>query len=397
MKIVFHGQLLNHTNKTGIAWAAHHFILELAKYPENECIIQIFSLFHKKENLKNLKVYEDAGCWIDECRWFPYALYKILWLILPIPYQMFFHSKPDITQFFDFTAPPGIKGAAVTFIHDMAYRAYPKTVSFKTRNWLRASMKRTCQHADHIITISEFSKKEIVKYLKVPDKQITVVPCAVDHTVYHPGYSKTQIQNTKEKYGIDIDREYFLYLGTIEPRKNLEQLICAYAKLVQIYEKQKEKVPLLVLAGGRGWNCRQIYEKAKALQLHHQVYFTGYIEQKDSPALMCGALAFVFPSVYEGFGMPPLEAMACGTSVIVSNTSSLPEVIKDAGILVNPTSKKEIYEAMKKVLEDTAFRRELEIRARKRAQTFTWQKSADKLMKVYKTLLAKQSESWLEL
>ena len=112
---------------------------------------------------------------------------------------------------------------------------------------------------------------------------------------------------------------------------------------------------------------------------------------------MCGALAFVFPSVYEGFGMPPLEAMACGTSVIVSNTSSLPEVIKDAGILVNPTSKKEIYEAMKKVLEDTAFRRELEIRARKRAQTFTWQKSADKLMKVYKTLLAKQSESWLEL
>lgn len=386
MKLVFHGQMLNHTNKTGIAWAAHNLILELAKYPENECVIQTFSFLSKKKITDHLKIYEDAGCRIESCRWFSYAGYKILWLLFPIPYRIFFRTKPDVTQFFDFTVPPGVQGPCVTFIHDMAYRACPQTVRLKTKLWLHASLKHTCRHADHIIAVSEFGKKEIVNYLKVQKERISVVPNAVDHTVYHTDYTQTQIRRALKKYG--ITQSYFLYLGTIEPRKNLEILMDAYALFVRKKERQKKQTPLLVLAGGRGWKCGRIYKKAKELHLEDRIRFTGYIDQTDSPLLMRAAIAFVFPSIYEGFGMPPLEAMACGTPVIVSNTSSLPEVVKDAGIFVDPKSKKQMCRAMERLSEDTAYRKQLEELAVKRAQAFTWQDSAKRLMEIYRKLLA---------
>ena len=209
-------------------------------------------------------------------------------------------------------------------------------------------MRTSCRHADHIVTVSAFSKKEIMRLLHVPEGKITVIPNAVDHTVYHTDYSKDQLKMVRSRYGIRED--YFLYLGTIEPRKNLERLLDAYARLC----REKPDTPQLVLAGRRGWLCDGIYEKARSLNLGNKILFTGYVRQQDSPMLMCGAAAFVFPSLYEGFGMPPLEAMACGTPVITSNTTSLPEVAGDAAVLVNPKSRSEIYRAMKQMLEDSS-------------------------------------------
>ena len=182
----------------------------------------------------------------------------------------------------------------------------------------------------------------------------------------------------KDKYG--IEKDYFLYIGTIEPRKNLERLILAYAKL----QKEKKYVPQLVLAGAKGWRCKNIYEKVQRLNLRNRILFPGYVDQEDSPLLMCGAVAFVFPSLYEGFGMPPLEAMACGTPVIVSAVTALPEVVKDAGILVDPRSVKEICTAMKELLENEAYRKELGLLGMRRAQKYTWQKSAEMLMEIYR-------------
>lgn len=380
MKIAFDGQLVMEENKTGIAWSAHNLILALAKYPENECIIQCFSMHHTKEKLDTLKIYEDAGCQIECCRWFHYSLYKMLWIFIPIPHRIFFRTKVDVTQFFNYIVPPGARRKCVAVIHDMAYKSCPQTVNKKTLYWLKTSLKRSCRHADHIITDSKFSRSEIIKYLHIPSKQITVVPAAVNHSVYHTAYSKAQINKVLDK--LEIDRKYFLYLGTIEPRKNLERLISAYAKLCR-----KEKgVPQLVLAGGRGWLCEGIYKKAHEMNLGSKIRFTGYVEQEDSPLLMCGAMAFVFPSLYEGFGMPPLEAMSCGTPVIASNTSSLPEVVGDAGILVNPLSEEEILAAMKTMMENERYREELRVRGLKRAEKFTWEKSAEELMKVYRKL-----------
>ena len=341
MRIAFDGQLFLKGNKTGIAWNAHNLILELSRYPENECVIQCFSRGASREQLSQLDEYVEAGCRIERCTWFSQVLYKLLWNFIPIPYSLFFKTNSDVTQFFNFVIPPGVKGKRITIVHDMAYMACPQTVQKKTRNWLRLSMKGTSRRADHIITVSEFSKQEIVNYLQVPPEMITVVPNAVDHKIYHPNYPKYQIKHALEKY--HISDEYFLYLGTIEPRKNISRLIEAYAQLCQ----ERKQVPLLVLAGGKGWYYEEIFALVDKYHLKDRVIFTGYVDQKDCPLLMNGAIAFVFPSLYEGFGMPPLEAMACGTPVITSNTTSLPEVVDDCGILVNPESEEEISGAMK--------------------------------------------------
>ena len=380
MKIAFDGQLLLNEEKTGIAWNTHNLVLELLKYPENTCTLQWFREGRTNRQLGSLNVYRQAGCRIECCSRISHTLYKLLWMVVPVPYRLLFRTKADITQFFNYAVPPGAHGKRVTFFHDMAYRSYPHTVSRRTKIWLRLCMKRSCRHADHIVTVSAFSKSEILKYLKVKEDQITVIPCAVDHTIFHPGYAKEQIRKVCKKYG--IRQEYFLYMGTIEPRKNLERLIGAYARLCSKYRH----VPQLVLAGKKGWLCKGIYKKVRELKLERRVLFTGYVAQEDSPLLLCGAKAFLFPSLYEGFGIPPLEAMACATPVIVSNAASLPEVTGDAGLLVDPESEEAICSAMERMLHDQACREALCKAGLERAGKYTWERSAAMLMEVYKKL-----------
>lgn len=377
MRIVFDGQLFLKGDKTGIAWNAHNLIMELAKYPGNECVIQCFTFRCTDGQMRRLREYQKMGCRIECCRWFKSGWYKLLWAFAPAPHCFFFRTKADIAQFFNFAVPPGVNGRRVALVHDMAYKSCPHAVSKKTRIWLELCMEKSCRHADHIVTVSEFSKQEIMKYLRVPEEKVTVVPNAVDHAVYHPGYTKAQIQKVLGKYG--IKGEYFLYLGTIEPRKNLERLIGAYGKLC----RERAHAPQLVLAGGRGWLCEGIYQKACRMDMGDQILFTGYVRQEDSPALMCGAKAFVFPSLYEGFGMPPLEAMACGTPVIASNTASMPEVMGDAGMLVDPGSEEEICRAMRTAMDDDACMDRYRKLGLQRAKGYTWAKSARMLMDVY--------------
>lgn len=377
MKLAFDGDLILKPNKTGIAWNAHHLLMELVKYPENECTLQYFN----SHAAHRIRMYEQAGFQTDCCGWMGASMYKMLQMPLSLPYAFFFPKQSDITQFFNFVIPPGVRGKRVVWIHDMAYKSCPQAVKRKTRLWLEMNMKKTCMYADHILTVSRFSKKEMLRYLPVSKERISVIPNAVDHSVYHTGYSGRQIQTVKDIYG--IEKEYFLYLGTIEPRKNLMRLIGAYERLCQ----KRKHVPQLVLAGGKGWMCRDIYRKADLSAYRHKIRFTGYVSQKDSPILMCAAKAFVFPSLYEGFGMPPLEAMACGTPVITSNTTSLPEVVGNAGIKVNPESEDEICQAMLHMLEHSAYSEKLTELGLKRAANYTWEKSAGLLQEVYRKLM----------
>lgn len=381
MKIAFDGQLFLKGNKTGIAWNAHNLIMELAKYPENECVIQCFSKGYSQEQLQNLHVYENAGCKVETCEWFRNVIYRLLWNFIPIPHRIFFREEPDITQFFNFVVPPGVRGRKITIIHDMGYKACPETVNRKTRDWLKLSLKKSCKHADHIITDSEFSKQEIIKYLGVNSQKITVVPCAVNHEEFRTDYSAEKIEEVKNKY--HIDEKYFLYLGTIEPRKNLERLIKAYAELVN----RRQNVPQLVLAGGKGWYYDSIFQMVDTCHLKEKVIFTGYVEQKDSPLLMSGAIAFVFPSLYEGFGMPPLEAMACGTPVINFKNNITSGVVGDVGILIDPEDIEELSDAMEQMMDNEELREKLKKAGQKRAAKFTWKKSAEILMDVYRSAL----------
>lgn len=368
------------SNISGIGWSAEN-ILQNMNGNKNEITLNCFTLGYKEEQLQNVKKYISLGYQIDKCTWFHDVLYRMVSNFIPIPYSLFFHRNNDITMFFNYIIPPGVKGKKVTIIHDMAYKSCPETVRKKTKGMLNLALKKSCKRADKIITVSEFSKQEIIHYLHIEENKIVVMPNGVDFNRYHPNYSADEISCVLAKY--KISTKYFLYLGTLEPRKNITKLIEAYAKL----KEEISPIPKLVLAGGKGWMYDSIFETVNRLKLEDDVIFTGYVMEKEVPVLMKGAEAFLFPSIYEGFGMPPLEAMACGTPVLVSNVSSLPEVVGDAGVYVDPDSIQSIKEGMALFLSNEKLKKELSAKGLERAKLFTWERSAGILNKVFEELL----------
>ena len=369
MKIAFDSQLFLKGNKTGIAWCADNVIREMAKLPEYECQCDFFALGHDEKQIDNVRVYEKLGVKLNPCKWFNNVIYKLIWPIIPIPYSWFFGKDRDVTIFFNFIVPPGVKGKKVAVVHDMAYKACPETVDAKTRKWLELTLKKSCDRADLIVTVSEFSKKEIIKYLGVPEEKIIVMPNGVDLDLYHPNYPEEEVSRCKEKY--HIGREYFLYLGTLEPRKNLVNLVKAYGLLK---DELKENAPKLVLAGGKGWYYESIFETVEELGLKQDVIFTGYVPEEDVPLLMNGAKAFVFPSLYEGFGMPPLEAMACGTPVIVSQAEALKEIVGQAGEIVDVFNIDQFEKILFRFSKDIDLRNKLKKKGLEHTERYAWNK-----------------------
>lgn len=380
MKIAFDAQLLMKGEKTGIGWCAENILKKMPQYSMHEYQLDCFTLGYSAEQLENVKKYSSLGFKINKCTWFHDVIYRMIWNFFSVPYFIFFGKSADVTLFFNYVIPPGVKGKKVSFVYDMAYKAHPETVRVKTRELLNIALMKSCKRADHIITISEFSKNEIIKYLDIPEKKISIMPCGVDSLLYHPNYSEQEVNDVKEK--LKIDRDYFLYLGTLEPRKNIERLIQAYTQL----KKEQPDAPKLVIAGKKGWMYEHIFETVRSLHMEKTIIFTGYIEEKDAPKLIKGAEIFLFPSIYEGFGMPPIEAMACGTPVVVSNVSSLPEVVGEAGILVDPMSVDSIKDGMKKLFEDESLRKEMSIRGIERAKLYTWDSAAKILYEVFEQL-----------
>lgn len=382
MKIAFDAQLLFEKQKTGIGWNSKMMIDSMIQDKSNEYQLNYFCVKHNPETEAIIQKYREEGCVINQCSGFSARIFNHLSRIVPVPYQLFFGRKSQITQFFNYMIPAGVFGKKVTIIHDMTYKAYPETVGKRTRLWLERGVEQYCKRADIILTVSEFSRREIVKYLSIPEKKIKVVPNGVDLELYRDNYSDDEIGSARAKY--QVPAQYVLYLGTLEPRKNIERLIEAYAKL----KMKADDCPSLVLAGKKGWMYDGIFDKVKKLKLENAVVFTGYVEENDVPCLLAGAKFFLFPSIYEGFGMPPLEAMACGTPVIASNTSSLPEVVGDAGILVNPESVDEITQAMNLLLTDENKCCKLIEKGKERVKQFTWKRSAESLIQIYRDMMS---------
>lgn len=377
MKIAFDGQLFLKGQKTGISWLAHNVLVNLSHDALNTYELNCFTLGYSEDSIAAIDQYGESGYEIHKVSWFHDIVYRAVSNYLPIPYSFFFGKDADVNVFFNYIIPPGVKGKTIVFVHDMGYKVYPETVKFRTRKLLEVSLEQTCRKADKIVTISEFSKREIMKFFSIEAERIGVVTLGVDRELYHPGYGEKQIQQVKQKYG--IEEEYFLYLGTIEPRKNLERLIRAYGELV----KEREHVPQLILAGKDGWNNEAIYAAVDELNLQNRAKFIGYVETEDSPKLLCGALAFVFPSLYEGFGLPPLEAMTCGCPVITSNTASLPEVVGEAGILVDPKNVGQIKDAMRQMMDSQEVREKYRQLGLEQEKKFDWAITARQLEKLF--------------
>ena len=377
MRIAFDAQLLFEKQKTGIGWNSKKMIDELIQLPGNEYHLNCFNFRKNPERDQLIRQYREKGCIVHECKWMPASVYNHLERLIPFPYRFVFGEKTDITQFFNYTVPLGVRGKRITFVHDMSYKSCPDTMALKTKRWLEDHLEQYCRRADLVITISEFSKCEIIKYLAIPSKKIHVVHCGVDLKQYREIDNIKQIEDVKQKYG--IVGNYILYLGTLEPRKNLHSLLTAYMYL----KKEQKFVPNLVLAGKKGWLYDSIFEKVKEYGLQENVVFPGYIAASDAPILLSGALLFVFPSLYEGFGIPPLEAMACGTPVITSNSSSLPEVVGDAAILTDPLDIQGLKNAMQKLINSPELRRKLKEKGKLRAEQFSWRASAKRLLNIY--------------
>lgn len=267
----------------------------------------------------------------------------------------------------------------VLTIHDMiAFSKWYKPISrFRVQRLLKTSAKR----AHKIITVSENSKRDIIKILGVPEEKVKVIYNGIDD-VYEPIDDKRGLDFVKTRYG--ITSRFILHVGSLNPRKNIPRLIDAYNMLPAEILKEYE----LVIVGKKSWKADKIFAKTKKLGLEDRVIFTGFVADSDLPLLMNAADLLAFPSLYEGFGIPPLEAMACGTPVVASNTSSIPEVVGDAALLFDPYNVEEIANAMYRALTNEQLRDELRQKGFKRAKQFSWEKAARETLAVYEGVYA---------
>jgi glycosyltransferase involved in cell wall biosynthesis len=266
----------------------------------------------------------------------------------------------------------------VATVHDVIPYVFPETSTrldwLIYHIWLPLAVRRV----DVVITDSTVSKSGILRFLRVKPEKVSVIPLAANAR-YRP-LDPEAIRPALARYR--VEPPYILYVGSLESRKNLPRLLEAYARL-------RELLPAwtLVIVGARKWKFTPIFETVRRLALEPHVHFTGFVEEADLPALYNGADLFAFPSLYEGFGLPVLEAMACGTPVVTSNTSSLPEVAGDAALLVDPTDVEAIAAAMARVLTDPALAQEMRGKGLAQASQFTWERTARETLAVYETVL----------
>jgi glycosyltransferase involved in cell wall biosynthesis len=301
----------------------------------------------------------------------------ILWhrLHLPIPLE-WFTGRLDIFHSTDFVLPPIRQGRTILTVHDLSFMRLPQCAEASLRAYLNKVVPRSVERADLVLADSQSTKNDLIELLGVSPDKIEVVYAGVERR-FHPMEGEIALQRVKKRYGLDFP--FILSLGTLEPRKNFNGLIEAYALM-------GDRGLKLVVAGGTGWLYDEVFARVEELGLEDKVVFPGFVADEDLPALYNLAELFVFPSLYEGFGLPPLEAMACGTPVISSDRPSLPEVVGEAGLMVEATDSEALAEAMEWVLADEDLRGEMREKGLKQAAQFTWEAAAEKLLDVYRRL-----------
>ncbi len=279
-------------------------------------------------------------------------------------------DKPDVTFVPAHTLPFVFPGRAVATVHDLGFKYFPQAHPTSQRLYLNWTTRYSARRASIILADSQATANDLHKYYGTSSAKIRVV---------YPGVDKPpigDIESVRQKY--KLPERYFLFIGTLQPRKNIARLVQAYA----LWRKQNASDPTaLVLAGGKGW----LYDPAWVADIEG-IQLTGYIDDPDKGALYAGALALVFPSLYEGFGFPALEAMSCGTPVIASNTSSLPELVGEAGLLVDPLNIEAITAAMSQLSTDENLRDTYRQRAYEQIKKFNWETAATQLLAAVESL-----------
>lgn len=276
-----------------------------------------------------------------------------------------------------YTAPPFCPIPVVATIHDLAFEHLPETFTRRGSLQLKLTVRRTAQKAARIATVSEYSRQDLLRTYKLPPEKVAVTYNGVEPH-FTPQAQFNEVAEIKQQFG--IARDYLLAVGSLQPRKNLVRLIRAYAKL---RAESESFSPQLVIVGRKLWLAEEIFAEVRRQRWAEDVILTGYVSDNDLPKLYRQATAFVYPSLFEGFGLPPVEAMACGTPVITSDVSSLPEVTGRAALLIDPKNQTSIESALLQIMRDQELRAEMRERGIEQAKKFTWQAAAEKTLQLY--------------
>jgi glycosyltransferase involved in cell wall biosynthesis len=313
--------------------------------------------------------FTEVRTWIGE-RW-----WTRIWHRLHVPLCVeWIVGQVDLFHGPDFTLPPlRARTKAIVTVHDLSYLRLPHCFKPALLDYLVDNVPRAVSRADWVLADSSSTCRDVIEQLKVPEDKVSVLYPGVERR-FRPITDAQTLASTRQKYGLPA--RYILSVGTIQPRKNYERLVQAFSLL-------QDKDISLVIVGGKGWLYERLFQQVQELGLRDRVCFAGYVEDVDLPAVYNLACAFAFPSLYEGFGIPPLEAMACGVPVIAADNSSLPEVVGDAGLLIDAQDTEALAHALSQLLGDSALCQRLVGRGLARAKQFTWERAADALLSTY--------------
>ena len=309
---------------------------------------------------------------------FKNRIQRVLWQFFVLPFELkkkninILHSPNYVTPLIKL----GLK--IVVTIHDLTFFIFPEKFTITKRLFFKFFIPMFIKKADKVIAVSENTRKDILRYFKIKKENVTVTYESI------PKYYNCDIQpekNLLSKYG--IDKEYMLFVGMIEPRKNILSILKAYKKI------EKEINADLVIVGKKGWYFKEIeqyFENIKSEGLKNKIIFTGYVAEPELKYFYKNALIFIYPSIYEGFGLPPLQSMACGVPVITSDTSSLPEVVADSAIKIDPENEDRLADEIKKLYFNPLKRKEMSEKGIRQAEKFSLKNFAIKTLEVYKTM-----------
>lgn len=309
-------------------------------------------------------------------RWPAYGpVARIMWeqIVQPVILRQ---KRIDLVHGLAFVTPLLSPCPTVVTIFDLSFLRFPESFRQANRTYLRLFTSLSARRARRVIAISEHTKRDVVHLLGIPAEKVEVIYCGVETNFYPRPVA--EVQAFRQQRG--LPERFVLFVGTLEPRKNVRRLIEAYAQIRNLGVK-------LVIVGGKGWLYDDIFASVERLGLSDEVLFAGYVPAEELPFWYNAAKLFVFPSLYEGFGLPPLEAMACGTPVISSDAASLPEVVGEAGLMVAPQDVDGLAEAMRQVLGDQGLREQLRERGLQQARQFSWEKIAQQTITVYQQVL----------
>jgi len=328
-----------------------------------------YTIFHsRKDDTSISQQFQHGSLWTP-------AHHRIERLVLSV--ELLPHSL-DIFHSPDFIPPyRGAKQHVIT-VHDLTFLHYPQYLTADSRHYYNDQIEAACHHADYILAVSEATRNDLIDMLNIPAEKISVQPHGVSDQ--YKLLSADETEPVRKKF--NLPERYFLHVGTWEPRKNILGLLKGYKQLLE----NDPDAPPVVLVGRPGWLFESVRAEIDSLKINQHLHWLGNVSDVELPAIYNAAIALISPSFYEGFGMPALEAMACGTVPIVSNRSSLPEVVGDVGLLVDPDDPNSIAKALERALTDDGWRIAHQAAGIGRAQQFTWERSAKIALHAYTSL-----------